>query len=108
MRTQKTAEERLANASKNKRAEKERAEKEKSRKRIITELAIVSVIFLILSGVAISQRNQAVDQKQILEEKTNETRASYLNLKSKDFPQDQRTLEKSVLLAIESFRIYRT
>ena len=40
--------------------------------------------------------------------KTKEARASYLNLQSKILQGDAKNLDKSVLLAIESFRIHRT
>ena len=111
------------------RAEKEWAEKIRGRNRTIIKLAAVCIVFLFLTGVAASQWYQANQQKQIVEQqkqiaeqqkqiaeqqkqiaenKTKEARVSYLNSKSSSLSQDPITLDKSVLLAIESFRIFRT
>lgn len=43
-----------------------------------------------------------------MEEKTNETSVLHLNLQSSSLSKDPRNLDKSILLAIKSFRIYRT
>jgi WD40 repeat protein/energy-coupling factor transporter ATP-binding protein EcfA2 len=91
------------------RIEKERtAEKERNKSRIIKGLTAFSIIILILAGFATYQWYEADNQKKIAEEKTKEARASYLNLQSQVLSQDIKTLDKSILLAIESFRVSRT
>jgi WD40 repeat protein len=81
--------------------EKERAEKERSRTRIIKRLAAFSIVILILAGFAISGWYTA-------KEKTKEASASNLNLHSLILQGYATDIDKSVLLAIESFRIFRT
>ncbi len=88
-------------------AERRRIEKEKNKNRIIKGLAIVSILFLFLGGVAAYQWHQADHQKQIAEKKTKEVRVLYLNSLSTSLQEDPRTLDKSVLLAIESYNIIR-
>ena len=82
-------------------AEKERAERERRRRRDIKIFKIVSVIFLILAVFAFYQGHQAG-------EKTKETRVLYLNLQSNDLQEEDKNLNKGILLAIESFNISRT
>ena len=90
------------------RAEKERLEKElrvekelaESKRLIFRGLAAFSIIILILAGFATSQWYKA-------EEKTKEARASYLNAKSQNLQEYPQTLDKSVLLAVESINISR-
>ena len=55
-----------------------------------------------------SQKQHAEEKTKEAEEKTKEISASKLNLQSSILSQDPRTLDKSVLLAIESFNISRT
>ena len=81
-------------------ADREQAEKEKNRNRIIKGLAIVSITFLILAGFATYQWYQTEQQKQ-------QARVLYLNAKSQNL-QEYPTTYRSVLLAIESFRISET
>ena len=82
-------------------AEKERAEKEKRKNLIITGLAAFSIIILILAVFATYQWIQT-------EQNRKEALASYLNAKSQNLQEYPTTLDKSVLLAIESFRISET
>ena len=82
-------------------AERKRAEKERNRSRIIKGLAAFSIIILILAGVAVYQWHQADENRK-------EALASYLNAKSQNLQEYPTTLDKSVLLAIESFRISET
>ncbi|MDP4114232.1 MAG: hypothetical protein Q8924_19195, partial [Bacillota bacterium] len=96
-------------------AERKRAEKERNRSRIIKGLAAFSIIILILAGFAALQwsnaeekKKEAEVQKQIAEEKTKEVRTSSLNLQSYVFQRDNKNIDKSVLLAIESLRIIKT
>jgi WD40 repeat protein len=119
------------------RAEKERVEKElrlqrelaESRRRINIGLAAFAIIFLFLAGFASYQWYQAEQYRQnattqalnaqnqariteetklIAKEKNNESIASGLNFQSKGLQQDNNTLDTSILLAIESFRIKET
>ena len=76
-------------------AEKEKAE---SRRRTIKILAVVSILLLILAGIAASQWI-------IAKEKAKEAQVSSLNLQSKDLIGDAKNLDKGILLAIESFNI---
>jgi WD40 repeat protein len=82
-------------------AEKERAEKERRRSRIIKGLTAFSIIVLILTGFAVYQWYQAEQEKQ-------QAHILNLNLNSTILQGDAKTIDKSVLLAIESFRIRRT
>ena len=83
------------------RAEKERAEKERSRNRIFKGLAAFFII-LMIAGFATYLLYPAYTEMK-------KTRASEdLNLKSSLLQGDPKNLDKSVLLAIESFRIHRT
>jgi len=77
------------------------AEKERSRNRIIKGLTAISIVILILAGILFYQLDQTEQQKQ-------QARVSYLNLQSNILQGDAKNIDKSVLLAIESFRIHRT
>ncbi len=65
-------------------------------------MRIASIVVIICLAVATTYMWQSAEAK------TKDARASYLNLQSRDLSQDPRTLEKNILLAIESFRIHRT
>jgi len=58
--------------------------------------------------IAEGQGRKARKQKRLAEEQKKEARVSYLNLQSSNLQKDGKNLDKSVLLAIESFRINRT
>ena len=86
------------------RAEREKAERERNRSRIIKRFAAFSIILLILGGLAGFLTYQWIQA----EETEKEARVSYLNLQASLLQGDPKNLGKSVLLAIESFRIHRT
>ena len=109
MRAWETAEERLVKASRRemrqRKNEKKKADSdiERAEKALCAMLAIISSSCNLQTWSMVSELNQ---QKQIAEEKTKEVRVSYLNLKSKtSLTKMPSNLDKSILLAIESFHI---
>ena len=99
--------------------EKERAEKERTRSHIIKGLTTFSFVILLIAVFALSQWNEANNQKQIAEEqkqlaenKTKENRNLYLSSQSISnstfLQRDPKNMDKSVLLAIESYQIRQT
>ncbi len=96
MRAWKTAEERLVKASRKKR------DKSKGEKRFLRGVVIGAIFVIICLAVATTYMWQSAEAK------TKDARALNLNLQSSSLSKYPRTLEKSILLAIESFRIRRT